>query len=138
MACNNYIVCDNYINVSLPLLLRRHDGNQNPGSCLFTKSRFGHSLTQVHTLQHNVNRGPLGANVVPQEISSVSFPSSQDEFRWWDVLVFLFEGLFFFYTFPEHDADDTLLKFDCASGCIAQSIFIMAVFLEAKCLAGTT
>lgn len=76
--------------------------------------------------------------MVPQEISSASFPSSQDEFRRWGVLGFLSEGLFFFYTFPEHDAVDTLLKSDCASGAALHEAFSSWPFLEAECLAGMT
>lgn len=56
--------------------------------------------------------------MVPQgitSVSSVSFLSLQDKFRW-DVLGFLLEALFFSYTFPARDAVDTRLKFDQASG----------------------
>lgn len=64
------------------------------------------------------------------------------------VLGFLFITLFFFYTFPEHDATDTLLKFNYTSGlalheafyswsCVSESwehgrkgIFILELILE--------
>lgn len=53
----------------------------------------------------------------------VYFPASQDKFRQWGVLGFLFAMLFFLYTFLDHDAGDTLLKLNYTSGLALHEAF---------------